>query len=143
LIVLDTSVLAYAVGVEHPLKDPAERLVSAVASGAVHATTTVEVIQEFLHIRSRRFARSEAAAVARNYVQLLSPLLAVDETTLELGLALFRRHARLGAFDAILAAAALGHDADALVSADTGFAGIPRLRHLAPGTREFERLLAS
>jgi uncharacterized protein len=142
VIVLDTSVLAYAVGVQHPLKEPSERLVSAIGGG-VHATTTVEVIQEFAHIRSRRFPRKEAAAVARSYAQLLSPLLSVDETTLDQGLKLFRRHSRLGAFDAVLAAAALSHDADALVSADTAFAGIPQLRWAAPDSPELERLLGA
>jgi predicted nucleic acid-binding protein len=143
VIVLDTSVLAHAVGVQHPLKEPSERLVSAIGGGVVHATTTVEVIQEFAHIRSRRFPRKEAAAVARSYAQLLSPLLSVDETTLDQGLKLFRRHSRLGAFDAVLAAAALSHEADALVSADTAFAGIPQLRWAAPDSPELERLLGA
>jgi predicted nucleic acid-binding protein len=143
VIVLDTSVLAYAVGVQHPLKEPSERLVSAIGGGAVHATTTVQVIQEFAHIRSRRFPREEATAVARSYAQLLSPLLSVDETTLDQGLELFRLHSRLGAFDAVLAAAALSHDADALVSADTAFAGIAQLRWAAPDSPELERLLGA
>jgi hypothetical protein len=141
LIVLDTSMLVYAVGVEHPLKEPSSRLVSAIAAGTVHATTTVEVIQEFAHIRARRLTRKDAAAVARNFAHLLSPLLPVNEKTLDQGLTLFARHSQLDAFDAVLAAAALAHDAHALVSADAGFAAIPRLTHVAPATPAFEALL--
>src|SRR5712691_6021840 len=99
----------------------------------VHATTTPEVIQEFAHIRARRFPRKDAASVGRNYARLLAPLLAVDEEMLDRGLELFQRYSQLGAFDAVLAAVALAHEAEALVSADRGFADIPRLRHVGPG----------
>jgi uncharacterized protein len=142
VIVVDTTVLVYAVGVEHALKAPSMRLFEVAATGGVKVTTTVEVIQEFAHIRARRFPRREAAATARNFARVLSPLLAVDGTVLERGLTLFERHP-LGAFDAVLAAAALGHHADVLVSADAAFASVPRLRHVVPGTPEFERLIAA
>jgi predicted nucleic acid-binding protein len=143
VIIVDTTVLAYAVGMSHPLKEPSERLLAAVAAGAVQATTTVEVIQEFAHIRSRRFPRRDAVRVARGYAQLLSPLLAADEDVLERGLAIYERNARIGAFDAILAASALVSDAEVLVSADSAFGSVPRLRHVMPGTPEFERLLTA
>lgn len=143
MIVVDTTVLTYAVGREHPLREPSRRLVEAVRMGRVHATTTVEVIQEFAHIRSRRHPRREAVALSRDYTELLAPLLVVERDQLESGLALFERHAALGAFDAVLAATALANDAEALVSADSGFAAVPRLSHVAPGTPEFERLLAA
>ena len=140
MIVVDTTVLVYAVGVDHPLKGPSMRLFEVAATGGVMVTTTVEVIQEFAHIRARRFPRREAAATARNFARILSPLLAVDSAVLERGLTLFERHP-LGAFDAVLAAAALGHEADVLVSADSAFASVPRLRHVAPGTPAFDQLL--
>jgi predicted nucleic acid-binding protein len=141
VIVLDTTVLAYAVGVDHPLKQPSERIVAAIAGGSIHATTTVEVIQEFLHIRSRRLGRPEAAATARNFAQLLSPLLVADEAALERGVGLFERHDGLGAFDAVLAAASIDHGADALVSADRAFAVVRRLPFIELGTPALERLL--
>jgi predicted nucleic acid-binding protein len=141
LIVVDTTVLAYAVGLSHPLKDPSERLLEAVAVGVVHATTSVEVIQEFAHLRARRFPRAEAAGAARQFARLLSPLLSPDEDALERGLSIYERTPELGSFDAVLAATAIASDARALVSADAGFASIPDLRHVIPGTAEFDRLL--
>ena len=54
VIVLDTTVLAYAVGADHPLRAPCLRLVRAIAEGEVIATTTIEVIQEFAHAPARR-----------------------------------------------------------------------------------------
>ncbi len=133
MIVLDTTVLVYAVGAGHPLADPCRAIVDAVANGRVAATTTVEVIQEFAHVRARRRDRVDAAALARQYAALLAPLLVVDEATLERGLELFSETEALGAFDAVLAAAAIEHAADALVSADRAFASVGGLRALHPG----------
>ena len=142
MIVVDTTILAYAVGLPHPLKDPSKRFLDAVSAGRVHATTSVEVIQEFAHIRSRRFPRAEAVRVARGFARLLSPLLSTSEEALERGLSIYERKPDLGNFDAVLAATAIANDARALLSADTAFASIPKLRHVVPGTPEFNSLLA-
>lgn len=131
-----------AVGADHGLRDAARRLVDAVASRALEATTTPEVIQEFAHIRARRHGRGDAAGLARRYAELLSPLLVVEPDHLERGLRLFEQHPELGAFDAVLAATALAHEAQALVSADADFRVVPGLRHVAPDTSAFEELLA-
>lgn len=142
MIVVDTTVLAYAVGSDHPLREPCARLLIAIGEGGIQATTTAEVIQEFVHVRARRSPRAEVVARARDFAQALSPLLTADEEALDRGLDLFARHEHLGSFDAVLAATALENEAEALVSADGAFASVPRLRHVAPGTAEFERLLA-
>jgi predicted nucleic acid-binding protein len=142
VIVLDTTVLAYAVGGEHPLRDPSRHLVEAIRDGVVTATTTVDVIQEFAHGYARRRPRAVAAAHARRYATLLAPLLTPSETDLDAGLRLFEDNERLDAFDAVLAATAIANQADALVSADRAFASVRRLPHVIPGTPEFDRLLA-
>ncbi|MEX2212106.1 MAG: PIN domain-containing protein [Gaiellaceae bacterium] len=142
MIVLDTNVLLYATGADHAFKPASHGLVASIRDGRVRATTIVEVIQEFVHVRSKRRPRREAVELAADYVELLSPLLVVGDAELRVALRLFDRHPRLKAFDALLAAAAIASDADALVSADGAFAGIRGLRHVVPGTPAFERLLA-
>ena len=132
MIVLDTTVLAYAVGTDHPLQAPCRRLVRAIADGEVIATTTIEVIQEFAHVRAWRRDRKDAAELARDYLELLSPLLIVEEPDLREGLRLFEENPDIGAFDAILAAAAHAAGADALVSADAGFSAIANIHHVVP-----------
>ena len=141
MIVVDTTILAYAVGRPHPLKEPSARLLDAVSVGAVHATTTAEVIQEFAHIRARRFPRREAARAARNFARLLAPLLPTDEEALDRGLSIYERTPGIGSFDAVLAATAIANGASALVSADAGFSSVGELRHVMPATPEFESLL--
>jgi uncharacterized protein len=125
VIVLDTTVLVYAVGGAHPLAAPARSVVAAIASGRLRATTTVEVIQEFVHVRARRRSREDAADLGRDFATLLAPLISAGPTELNAGLGLFRSIERLGAFDAVLAASAMAHGAAAFLSADAAFAGVP------------------
>lgn len=141
MIFVDTNVLLYATGSPHPLREPSLRLLAAIEEGRVQATTTHLVIQELAYVKARRLSRPDAAAIARDFAIALAPLLIVDDNVLARGLDLFARYA-LDAFDAVLAAAAITQNADALVSADAAFAEVPRLRHVAPGTPEFDALIA-
>jgi hypothetical protein len=70
---------------------------------------------------------TDAAALARDYVELLSPLLPITAESLGAGLRLFESTERLGAFDAVLAATATASGATALVCADSAFAEVPAL----------------
>jgi uncharacterized protein len=132
MIVLDTTALVYAKGIDHPLREPCRELVAAVAERRVAATTTAAVIQEFVHVRARRRDREEAAALGRDYAELLSPLLAVTHEDLVRGLAWYEAVERLGAFDAVLAAAAAGAGARAVVSADAAFGELGEIEHVVP-----------
>ena len=142
MIVLDTTVLVYAKGADHPLRDPCRELIDAIAERRVEATTTVEVIQELVHVRARRRGRADAATLGRHYAELLSPLLTVTGDDLQHGLALYERSERLGAFDAVLAAAAAAAGARALVSADTAFGELTEVAHVAPDATGLATLLA-
>lgn len=141
MIVLDTTVLVYATGSEHPLREPCRRIVHAIADGLVQATTTVEVVQEFTHVRGRRRPRADAAELGAAYADLLAPLLVVTLAELQAGLRLYRDSEGLGAFDAVLAAAALAAHADAIVSADTAFSQVPGLGHVFPDGPSVDRLI--
>ncbi len=145
MIVLDTTVLVYAVGAEHPLRDPCQALVRAISEGAVEATTTIEVIQEFAHVRARRRDRADAALHASDYIDLLSPLIEVRESALRAGLRTFSDARHVGAFDAVLAAAASesSHDGPGtVVSADRAFAELPGVRHVFPDERGVAALVS-
>lgn len=142
MIVLDTTVLAYAVGTEHEYRDPCRTLLEAVSTGSVEATTTAEVVQEFAHVRARRRDRDDATDHALDALRLLSPLLAITEQVLRDGLALWRRSTSLGSFDSVLAAAAVAHGAGSLVSADRAFEHVRGLRHVLPTPAGVQDLLA-
>jgi predicted nucleic acid-binding protein len=143
VIVVDTSVLAYAVGGEHPLREPSRRLVETIGAGQLDARTTPEAIEEFAHVHTRGRPRSAAVAHARRYADLLAPLLTTTEAELANGLRLYDRYARLGAFDSLLAATAMANGAEAFVSGDRAFAEVRGLRFVELGSSAFERLLGS
>ncbi len=142
MILLDTTVLVYAKGQDHPLRNPCRELIAAIADRRIEATTTVEVIQELVHVRARRRGRSDAAALARDYAELLSPLISPSIEDLNSGLTLLEATESLGAFDAVLAACAARRGV-ALVSADSGFAAIPEISHVVPDHDGLVALLAS
>jgi len=142
VIALDTAVLVYAVGGEHPLREQSRAVLAAIAAGNLSATTTPEVIQEFVHVRSRRTTRIEAVALGRQFAALLSPLLAADAAALDDGLGAFAASARLGAFDAVLAAIG-GRDAAAIVWPDRAFAEQSLVRWVDLATPEVVDVLTS
>jgi predicted nucleic acid-binding protein len=142
VILLDTTVLIYAKGQNHPLRDPCRELIEAVADRRIEATTTVEVIQEFVHVRARRRDRTDAASLGRDYAELLSPLLSPTIDDLNAGLALFERTQALGAFDAVLAVCTARAGLRALVSADSGFARLLEIPHVLPDRDGVSTLLA-
>jgi predicted nucleic acid-binding protein len=132
MILLDTTVLVYAKGQDHELRDPCRDLIDAIAQGHVEATTTVEVIQEFVHVRARRRGRTDAATLGHDYAALLSPLLRPGAQNLDEGLSLFERTDGIGAFDAVLACCAASAGISTIVSADSDFAGVSPVAHVVP-----------
>lgn len=117
MIVLDTTVLLYALGGDHPLRAPARRIITAIGDGRLAATTTPEVLQGFTHVRARRRGRADAVVLAQDLATLLTPLTVVTADDLRRGLAVFERTDQLGAFDAVLVALARRLDVP-IVSAD-------------------------
>lgn len=141
MILIDTTVLVYAKGQDHPLRNTCRELIEAIARRRIEATTTIEVIQEFVHVRARRRSRADAAALGRDYAELLSPMQSPTVDDLTVGLALFERIEALGAFDAVLAACAVRAGMTALVSADMAFAAVPEVTHVVPDEIGLSHLL--
>ena len=139
MILLDTTILVYAVGDDHQsARNRAALLVGAIRDGLIAATTTVGAIQEFAHVRARRRPRADATNHARQYAQLLAPLVAAEAADLDRGLDLFERHRSLGAFDAVLAAIVERRaHLTAFVSADSAFSALDGVTHLDPADPGF------
>jgi uncharacterized protein len=142
VILLDTTVLVYAKGADHPLRESCRELIAAIADRELEARTTVEVIQEFVHVRALRRDRSDAASLGRDYSELLAPLLSPTAADLDAGLALFERHSALGAFDAVLTACAARAGISTLVSADAAFADQTEIPHVVPDPNGLSMLLS-
>lgn len=138
MILLDTNVLVYAVGADHPLRDRCRRLLDAQSEDGELATT-LGVLEEFVHVRSARRPRRDAVTYARVYSVALT-IVDVSVDDLDDGFEIYLAHPQVDSRDAVLAALAI-HREEVLVSADRAFALIPGLRHVDPATPDLDRLI--
>lgn len=120
MIVLDANVLGFAVGSDHPLREPARRVLTAVRDDVLTARTTVGAIQEFMHFHARHNDRGRAVEHARDFCELLDPI-PDDAQTLTRATTLFDEHPDLDSADCLLLAAARMVGASAILTADDGF----------------------
>jgi predicted nucleic acid-binding protein len=132
--------LVYAVGRDHPLREPAQTLLGAAESGRVAITTTPDVIQEFTHVYSLSRPREETAERALDVVHACSPLLTSRESDVSVAIELFRQYERIDSFDCLLAAIGLRERVDGLVSADRAFGLISGLTWLDLADLDVDRL---
>lgn len=99
MIFVDTNVLMYAVGGEHPLRSEARRFFEDSLRGGEQLVTSAEVLQELLHayLPVGRLATLDAAlALAEARITLIWP---IDREDVRLARDLVPRHAGLGARD--------------------------------------------
>ena len=61
-VFLDANVFLYAIGSASPYREACRELLDAAGDGAFEAVTSTEVLQEILHIRSRRVDIRDAVA---------------------------------------------------------------------------------
>ncbi len=127
---VDTSILAYAAGGTHPLREPCRRLVAAAAARTVELHASVEMVQELLFHRMRRVGRAEAVAQAR-FAAELCVLHPFDGVVLGRALELVAV-SDLGGRDAVHAASALAGGFTEIVSADRDFDVAPGLARIDP-----------
>lgn len=131
LVVLDVTILVYAVGSYAPLRETCKTILESIDAGHLTGTTTPDVIQRFVHIRSARWGSGDAAALGLAYAELLAPLLTVTADDLSRGLRRYAENTELLPADAVLASVTDLADAT-LVSADRTFAALDRPRWVYP-----------
>lgn len=83
-VFLDTNIFVYAAGKDHPYKAPCLRVLREVADGTLSAITNVEVLQELLHLLSRRKQRSQGITLCRNVLKLVPAPLPINRNTIEM-----------------------------------------------------------
>ena len=129
---LDTNVFLYAIGREHPDKEPCREILRRVTMGKLPAVTSAEVIQELLHVLTRRQRRSEAATAAREAMAIVMRVLPVGKNDLQLACTLIEALPSLGARDALHAATMRNAGIRDIVSADADFDMVPDLHRTTP-----------
>jgi predicted nucleic acid-binding protein len=128
----DTSIFVYALGREHPYKEPCREIVRKAAIGDLQGEASGDLLQELVHQRVRRTGnRHDAAKVARSVAKLAwwHP---VKPNDVQRGIDLFETHDSLDARDAVFAALAINRGIDAILATDRAFDGIDGLERIDP-----------
>ena len=132
VLFLDANIIMYAVGKEHPLRDPCRKCLERVREGEIAVLTNTEVVQEIFHryfaIRMPHVAE-EAYSAMKTFCAEIYPV-TVRET--DKALALLKKHPSINARDAVHAATMLNHGIEKILSSDPHFDAIPGIRRIAP-----------
>jgi predicted nucleic acid-binding protein len=129
---LDANVFLYALGADGPHRAPCRDVLLAVGQGQLDGITSSEVLQEILHVRSRRVNVADAASAVRAAADLVAEVLPVTSQDVLEACSLLETHASLGARDALHAAVMRNSQVHVLVSVDRDFDVIPDLKRLDP-----------
>lgn len=132
----DTGVFIYALGGEHPYREPCRTILREVQRKRLGAEASVELIHEFTYVRLRQVGRRADATRSAYTIARSFSLHVVEPSDIERALDLWCEHERLDMRDAIFAAQALNRDIDAILSSDRGFDGIPGLERIDPADAE-------
>jgi hypothetical protein len=131
-VFIDTAVVMYAGGGDHPLRRPCQRLLERIADGELEAVTSVEVIQEILH-RFTALRRPElGAAMARDTLDIFAPVLPVTHAVMRRLPELVEAYPALAARDLVHVATCLQEGISDIVSPDRGFDSVPGIRRIDP-----------
>ncbi len=132
MILVDSNVLMYAAGAEHPNKAAAIAFLERVARGEIDAVVDAEVLQEIMHrYRSlRRWADGRRVyALARDIFPHVVP---VTSEIVDRAKKLMDEDGALSARDAVHASVALAHGMKGVCTFDLDFDRIPGCTRIAP-----------
>jgi uncharacterized protein len=132
ILFIDTNIVMYAVGAEHPLKAPSVSLLDAIARGRIRAVTSVEVHQEILHRYSALGQRDRAVEVCVSFLEIVPDVLPVTRDDINTALTLHREHPALPTRDIVHLATMHRHGIHHIVSADRHFDLVSDLSRIDP-----------
>lgn len=133
-VFVDTAILMYAAGAEHPLRAPCRLILEAVGSRTIDAVTSAEVIQEVVHRYTAIGRRSEGAELAARSLDLFAPVLPLTHALVRRVPELVLRYPGLAARDVIHVATCLHEGLTDIVSTDRAFEAVTELRRIDPAT---------
>ena len=123
---VDTNVFMYAVGREHPLREPARRFFIEAAEAGRVLVTSAEVLQELLHVylpADRMETLDAALTLAR---ARMSAVWGVEVEDVELARTLVPRHPGLHARDLLHVASCMRRGVEQVMTFDRALAAVYR-----------------
>jgi predicted nucleic acid-binding protein len=131
-VFIDTAVIMYANGGDHPLRDPCARIMVGIGDSEVAAVTSVEVVQEILH-RFISVRRPDAAIrIAELTMEVFAPVFPITHAMMRRVPDLARRYPTLQARDLVHVATCIHEGITEIVSPDTAFDAVREIRRRDP-----------
>ncbi len=139
----DTNVFVYAIGREHPLREPCRDIIARARRGELLGEASCDLLQELAHQRYRQTGDREAACRAARDVSKACIVHSLRLADVLRGLKLFEGAEGLDGRDASFAAVALERGIDVILSADRAFDEVPGLTRVDPSDNEAVEALAA
>lgn len=129
---VDTAVIMYAGGGDHPLREPCGQIIERVGAGELDAVTSTEVVQEIVH-RFMAIRRPDiAGAMAKRTMDTFAPVIPITHALMRRVPDLIDRYPTLSARDLVHVATCIHEGIVEIVSPDRGFDVVKELRRVAP-----------
>lgn len=129
---VDTSVVMYAAGAEHPYKESCSQIITAISAGKIVAATSTEVCQEVLHRFSLIKRREEGIRVVKDMLLIVPQILAFTHEDIEKAVQVLQRYHGVSSRDAVHVAVMQNNDLDTIISSDRHFDIISEIRRTDP-----------
>ena len=130
MIFIDSNVPMYLVGVAHPHKVDAQRVVERLIAEQARLVTNAEVLQEIMH-RYVAIGRREAIQPAFDAVLgIVDQVLSIDRSAAERAKQIVMGHRNVSARDALHVAVMEQNGIRQIVSFDSGFDGLPGIERV-------------
>lgn len=131
-VFVDSAVLMYAAGREHPLRAPSLRFLDQVADGSIQAITSVEVVQEILHRYISLRRPDLAKIVAKDAQDMFAPVVPITHALMRRVPLLADKYPSLQARDLVHVATCIHEGVNEIISPDRAFDQVHEIRRIDP-----------
>lgn len=131
-VFIDTSVIMYAAGTDHPMRPPCQAIIERVLDRSVDAMISAEVIQEILHRAVALRRTDQGIDLAERTMDLFAPVLPITHALMRRVPDLIARYPALDARDAVHVATCIHEGIPEIISADRGYDNVVEVRRIDP-----------
>ena len=131
-VFIGANVFLYAMGGEHELRAPCVAVLRLIEKGELDAVTSAEVIQEVLHVVSRRRGTGAATQAGTAVMALMPQVLPVGAPEMTKTIERLQRHPHAPIRDLVHAATAICAGISQIASADADFDVIVGISRVDP-----------
>ena len=132
-VFIDVNIPMYAAGSLHPLREPSQQVIRAIASRKLDALTDVEVFQEILYRYFHIGEKEKGFKVFDLFHQImLGSIVLIDVIDIQMARKLSEEYITLSPRDLIHLSVMIRHELKTIITTDKGFDHIKEVHRLDP-----------